>query len=111
MVPGIFQSKPEFDKYDGQIRRNYLGIDGNGQAYLANLPDSPSPTIDAITHAANCLKASSHFSGMAARLQFERDEIALTLVLHLDGDSIQVTDPQQDDLGGFGGTYARLKHR
>ncbi len=107
MVSGLFQSKREFDRTEGQFRRTYLYITEVGDLYLSNLPES-SNTND-IKNSPSCWQSSTPFMLSICKLQlFRIGSPNITLEIKLTNDCLIVTDPEQDGWGGFGGVYERV---
>jgi hypothetical protein len=107
MLLGIFQSEREFDRMDQQVRRTYLHV-GPEEILLANMPEAIGINPESIRRSATCLKAAGAITGADSSLEFVRGELRTTLVLREEGDNVRITDPRQDEWGGFAGVYSRV---
>jgi hypothetical protein len=110
MKPGIYQSAAQFDRYDNEMRRTYLAIDPGGRVIMANLPERRELSWHDMEMAPMCWTSVGAWT-QGSRLQLEatRGISRLTLECSSGEDHIDVIDPAQDDLGGFGGRYERIR--
>lgn len=108
MYAGVFQGALDFDRYDLVLYRTYLAIDDSGKVLLAHMPESRTPSFEEVKSFECCFEAEARFIGEESTIQFRRNEVVVTLVLRLDELGMHVVDPQEDEFGGWGGTYERV---
>ena len=105
----LYQGPREFDQLDFECRRTYVCIDCDGSTHVANMKELQCVTPEDIRAAQTCWKSSGNFTAPDTAMIFHRSGQTISLALCIDGDGLKITDPAQDEWGGFGGIYELVK--
>jgi hypothetical protein len=110
MISRIFQSPLEFDRDECCFRRIYLLVEIDGYVFISSMTEISRIDGEQVKNSINCWMSRSQFIAPECELEFARENAhaALSLNLKTEKDHIVVSDRNQDEYGGFSGTYAQV---